>query len=63
MLGKKAKAPCIGAGTIALSVAAIIARKVRLQHFKDTKKVNILSFIRGVSSGFLLLVTSADPGH
>jgi hypothetical protein len=33
---------------LALAVVAIITRKVRLQHFKDTKKVNILSFILGV---------------
>ena len=32
---------------IALLVVAIITRKVRLQHFKDTKKVNILLFILG----------------
>ena len=29
----------------ALVVVAILTRKVRRQHFKDTKKVNILSFI------------------
>ena len=30
---------------LALVTAAIITRKVRLQHFKDTKKVNILLFL------------------
>ena len=30
---------------LALAIVAIITRKVRLQHFKDTKKVNILLFI------------------
>ena len=30
---------------LALAVVAVITRKVRLQHFKDTKKVNILLFV------------------
>ena len=30
---------------IALTIVAIMTRKVRLQHFKDTKKVNVLLFI------------------
>ena len=50
--------------TLALAVVAIITRKVRLHHFKDTKKVNILSFILGVgiiiSFSFWLLVQSLD---
>ena len=29
----------------ALTIIAVVTRKVRLQHFKDTKKVNILLFI------------------
>ena len=31
--------------TVALALVAILTRKVRLQHFKDTKKVNILVFV------------------
>ena len=50
--------------TFALAVVAIITRKVRLHHFKDTKKVNILSFILGVgiiiSFTFWLLVQTLD---
>ena len=30
---------------LALAIVAVITRKIRLQHFKDTKKVNILLFI------------------
>ena len=30
---------------LALAIVAVITRRVRLQHFKDTKKVNILLFI------------------
>ena len=30
---------------LALAVAAVMTRKVRLQHFKDTKKVNVLVFV------------------
>lgn len=37
---------------IILMAVAIITRKVRMQHFKDTKKVNILSFILG--SGIII---------
>ena len=49
---------------LALAVVAIITRKVRLHHFKDTKKVNILSFILGVviiiTFSCWLLVQSLD---
>ena len=49
---------------LALAVVAIITRKVRLHHFKDTKKVNILSFIVGVgiiiTFSCWLLVQSLD---
>ena len=52
LCSSKYQAPLYGVVTIywlalilALAVVAIITRKVRLQRFKDTKKVNILLFI------------------
>ena len=49
---------------LALAVVAIITRKVRLQHFKDTKKVNILLFILGtgiiITFAYWLLLQTLD---
>ena len=51
----------------ALGVIAVITRKIRLQHFKDTKKVNILLFILGLgivitlSSWLVLLTMNPEP--
>ena len=39
----------------ALAVIAVVTRKVRLQHFKDTKKVNILLFI--LCFGFIICLS------
>lgn len=49
---------------LALTIVAVVTRKIRLQHFKDTKKVNILLFILciGIVMVYLywLLLQSVD---
>ena len=49
---------------LALAIMAILTRRVRRHHFKDTKKVNILLFIFCiiiVVASFLFLATPSDP--
>ena len=53
---------------LALTIVAVITRKIRLQHFKDTKKVNVLLFILCIGivvvySYWLLLRTVDTKGY
>ena len=46
----------------ALAVVAVVTRKVRLQNFKDTKKVNILLFIFCIANSCVTLLLATTTG-